>query len=178
MFACDEPLSENGQASATTYRATLPSYGTALAAPSRAARETALALGLDASAVAALRDLDVGSWAGRSLAEIAASEPTAAADFIADPTFAGHGGEAIADLVKRMEAWLADIAGWQGTTIAVVSPAVVRAAFVAAIRAQPSSFWHLDVAALTSLALTTDGRRWAVRELTPYLGSTPATSGR
>ena len=185
VFPRDEPLSDDGRASASVYRPAMPRSAAAFAAPARAAVETATALGFNASVIDELRDLDVGAWAGRSLADIAATEPQAAAAFIANPEFAGHGGEAIAAFIARFDRWLAGIAERRETMIAVASPAVVRAVFVAAVRAPPSSLWHVDVAALATLKLSSDGRRWAVRELTPYRRASnagsrdrPAISGR
>ena len=43
--------------------------------------------------------------------------------------------------------------------------AVLRATLVAVLGAPPSAFWLIDARPLSTLTLTSDGRRWAVRGL-------------
>lgn len=134
-----------------------------LTSPAAAARETAAALGLAAEVNEGLADLAVGAWIGRGLAEIAAADPAGAAAFVADPAFAGHGGEPIAGLIARVGAWLQSHGGDRGRLLAVTHPAVVRAAVVAALGAPHQAFWRIDVPPLSAAGLTSDGRRWALR---------------
>ena len=114
----------------------------------------------------ALRDIDVGAWRGRTLADVAARDPVAAAAWIADPSFDAHGGEPIERVIARMARWLPTRHARQGTTLAVTHAAVLRASVVALLDAPPSAFWLVDVRPLSALALTSDGRRWAMRSLT------------
>lgn len=174
-FARDEGLEARGLATARALRGTLPRSRETRTSPARAARETAVALGCDAQIDDALRDLDVGAWSGRTLADVAATDPESAAAWIADPAHAGHRGESIDALVRRMREWLARRREADGVTIAVTHAAVVRGAFVAALGAPGSAFWHVDVAPLGRLTLGTDGRRWSIRALeTPRHPTTSA----
>ena len=116
-FASDDGLNPRGLAAARSLRATLPRFDDAATSPAPAARESAAALGLDAPVDAALRDLDAGAWRGRSLADVAATDPDGLAAWIGDPAYAGHGGETIEALVHRMEDWLAATRDGRGVTI-------------------------------------------------------------
>lgn len=160
-FAAGEGLDARGRAAAAALA--VPRHDLALASPAPAARETAAALGLAATATPALRDLDVGSWAGRTLADIAAADPAGAAAFFADPAFDGHGGESIAALIARMSTWLEEMRDGRGQIVAVTHAAVVRATAVAVLGAPASACWHIDVAPLGALAFGSDGRRWVLR---------------
>ena len=161
-FASDEGLDTRGRAAVATLAR--PRGDQALTSPAPAARETAAGVGLESVVVEpALRDLDVGAWTGRTLADVAAADPESAAAFIADPTFAGHGGESIVALIERMRVWMDDLRGRRGCIVAVTHPAVVRAAAVAVLAAPPSAFWRIDVAPLGHLAFGSDGRRWTLR---------------
>ncbi len=64
--------------------------GEAWTSPSRAARETCAALGLDALPVAALAEADYGRWAGVRYADV---DPDALAGWLSAPDTAPHGGE-------------------------------------------------------------------------------------
>ncbi len=120
-------------------------------------------LGLAASCDPALRDLDAGRWSGKALTEIA---PHDLAVWLTDPDYAGHGGESVAALLARIEPFLAARLT-AGNVVAVTHAAVLRAALVAVLDAPPSAFWRIDAAPLTTLTLSSDGRRWALRGLVP-----------
>ena len=158
-FAAGEGLAPRGRDAAAAM--SLPRHDLAFASPALAARETAA--GLAAQETPALRDLDVGSWVGQSLADIAAADPAGAAAFFADPAFDGHGGESIATLIARMNAWLEEMRDGRGQIVAITHAAVVRATAVAVLGAPASAFWHIDVAPLSSLTFGSDGRRWTLR---------------
>lgn len=166
-FADDEGLSERGRSAAAALRPRVPSADVAFVAPGRAAHETASELGLAPAPEAALRDLDVGDWSGRTLVEIAAADEAAAGAFLTDPTFAGYGGESLDAFVARIGLWLQAGRARRGTTIAVASAAVLRAATVALLGAPVPAFWQVDVAALDALTLGSDGHRWTLRRLAP-----------
>lgn len=156
-FPADEPAEVEGLQAGRFARATR-----ALTAPERRTRDTALAFGLDAMPDEVLRDLDHGTWAGRPLASV---EPEALGAWMADPDAAPHGGEAVAALVRRVAAWLEDQREGRGRLVAVTHPAVLRAAVIAVLGAPPQAFWRIDAAPLSTLDLTHDGRRWALRGL-------------
>ena len=82
-----------------------------------------------------LRDCDHGSWAGRSLAEIQAEAPEALAAWLSDPAANPHGGESIADLIRRVAAWCDSPERGEGRVLAITHPAVMRAALVHALGA-------------------------------------------
>ncbi|MFD5183377.1 histidine phosphatase family protein [Streptomyces sp. NPDC058372] len=116
----------------------------------------------------------LGRWAGLRLDEVAAAEPEALAAWTTDPEAAPHGGESLRGLLGRVgswldaEAWAADGPGGEGPgarrrplrLLAVVEPAVVRAAATHALGLPPAAFWRLDVGPLTLTALTGRPGRW------------------
>ena len=63
-FPDDEALEASAVATLEALRGRLRSYGCVLTSPSRAADETAVALGLKADVEKALRDCDYGRWRG------------------------------------------------------------------------------------------------------------------
>jgi broad specificity phosphatase PhoE len=164
-FPNDEPLDERGAADAAAAAASLARPDRAWCAPSVAARQTAAALGLAASVEPALRDGDVGRWAGRAVAEVARDEPAAFATWRTDPRSSPSGAEPLVALLERVGGWLDGCIGEPGRTVAVTHTAVIRAAIVWAIEAAPATFWHVDIGPLSRTHLRSDGRRWALRSL-------------
>lgn len=168
-FPLDEPLDAGGEAALA--RAAphlgLAKAGPCLAAPERRARDTAAALGTAYEADEALRDQDVGRWAGRSLAALAGADPDGVAAWLADPAAAPHGGESLLGLLARvavrMDAWA--VAG--GRVAAVTHPAWVRAAAVTALGAGAASFWRVEAPPLAMAVFSHDGRRWTLAGLVP-----------
>ena len=114
-------------------------------------------------AQAALRDLDMGSWRGRTLTEVAADGEAGLGVWMADPEAAPHGGESVAQLCRRADSWLEALPPNAGRVLAVVEQAVARAAAVRALDAPLSSFWRVDVPPLSSVQLTGRGGRWNLR---------------
>ena len=164
MFATgDEIPDDEALAAAAARRIEAGARGEALTSAAPAAHRTAEALGLTATVEPALRDLDVGRWRGKSLTDIAAGELAA---WIADPDCAEHGGESVAMLVARVEAFLAiKLAG--GHVVAITHAAVLRAALLATLGAPHTAFRRIDAPPLTILTLTSDTRRWALRGFVP-----------
>lgn len=174
-FAHDEGLDADGLRRATAAAralaaggpGSLPGRARVLIDGSARARQTARALGLAARAGEAgiqvddaLRDLDVGAWRGRELADIPLAELR---DWHEQPAMTPPGGESRADLLDRVATWLAGLAA--GPThlstdpahlaapehvIAVTHPAVIRAALLTVLRCPPDVFWRVDVAPLTA----------------------------
>jgi broad specificity phosphatase PhoE len=154
-FPADEPLSRPLPALAGPSRPDGLGRG-----PELRCAQTAEALGWEAVVDDALADLDHGSWRGRSPAEIDQHELMA---WMTDPDAAPHGGEPVSAVLKRVAAWLdrqADV----GRLGVVTSPAVARAAILAALGAPASAFWRVDIAPLTVTQLTGGPGRWTVRE--------------
>ncbi len=108
-----------------------------------------------AEVVAALRDLDMGAWTGRRLAEIA---PGQLAAWVGDLAAAPHGGESVDELLARTKGWLEGLDG--GSVFAVTHPAVVRAAVCVATGAD---YRRVDVPPLGRASLTGTGGRWNLR---------------
>ena len=135
-------------------------YARVLTAPARAARETARALGLDAEVDPALRDCDYGRWRGLALKDVAEREPEGFAAWLGDPDAAPHGGESLLALTERVGLWLRVQSSGRGSTLAVTHAAVIRAAIVVAIEAEPRSFWRIGVGPLSIWRLSGHAGRW------------------
>ncbi|MFD5428122.1 histidine phosphatase family protein [Streptomyces sp. NPDC127084] len=169
----DGPLDDRAVREAQAARSALPAAPVLLRAPSVRCGQTADALGLDASVEPRLRDLDYGAWQGRSLAEVVAGTgpgagPEAVGQWTTDPAAAPHGGESVRELCLRIGGWLDALpqalpqdSGRR--VLAVVEPAVVRAASVHALGAPLPAFWRLDVPPLSAVGLTGHAGRWNLR---------------
>jgi broad specificity phosphatase PhoE len=164
-FPLDEALDDYGRRDAEAMADEFRNVSIVLASPAKRALETAAVLGLDPEVDAALRDLDLGNWAGRALSSIAEAEPDALASWLTDPAFAPHGGETVEGLFARISVWMQAISAREGRIVAVTHPAVIRAAILAAIHASPSSYWHIDIAPLSIVELTSNGRRWVLKSI-------------
>lgn len=126
--------------------------------PEQRCRQTAQALGLIAQAESRLADIDCGHWRGQALDSI----PSAGLiDWLTDPLQAPHGGESIADLIKRVAGWLASVRLLR--SVAVTHPAVVRAAILIALDAPPKSFWRIDIAPVSYNILHYRQKQWTLR---------------
>ncbi len=174
-FAGDASLDESGLRQARASADTLPPADRALHGPSRRCTRTAEALEIGSVTEHAIRDWDLGRWTGARLDEVSASEPEAVAAWLADPSASPHGGESLLELWARAGAWLGSLdAGDPGRVLAVVAPAVVRAAVVHALDLSPQAFWRIDVAPLTLTELSGRSGRWNLRcgrPLTPEQGA-------
>jgi broad specificity phosphatase PhoE len=164
-FPLNEGIDEFGRRDALVLAKEIRRDLIVLTSPAARAVETAAALGLDAKIDESLRDLDLGRWAGRALSDIAASEPSALESWLSDPTSSPHGGETVDGLFARIAIWLKDVLSRREHIIAVTHPAVARAAILAAIHAGPASFWHIDIAPLGVVELSSNGLRWTLRSI-------------
>ena len=131
-----------------------------LAGPELRARQSAQALGLHADTESRLADLNYGLWRGKALTGISGDDMHA---WMTDPGAAPHGGESILDLIKRVSSWLYSLEADTSATVAVTHPAVIRAAVLAALDADPQSFWRIDVAPAGSTVMHRRGGRWTLR---------------
>ncbi|MFE7889329.1 histidine phosphatase family protein [Streptomyces sp. NPDC057412] len=160
----DVPLDERALRQARAAAAALPSAATLYAAPSQRCTQTARALGWDAAtAEPELRDIDMGSWQGRALSEVAACDGAGLAAWMSDPQAAPHGGESVAEMCRRVAAWLDALSADAGRILAVVEQAVARAAVVHVLDAPQRSFWNVDVPPLSAVHLTGRNGRWNLR---------------
>src|SRR5262249_34589761 len=85
------------------------------------------------------------------------------------------GGESIADLIERVDGWLASLTDDTLRTVAVTHPAVIRAAILLALDAPPKSFWRIDIAPLSQIAIHFRGGPWTLRL---YRGSAALSAPR
>ncbi len=177
-FPAGEPLEATGEADALKAASGLRPAERVFCAPSVAARQTAAALGLEATVEPMICDCDFGRWAGRPTATVARDEPEAFLTWMTDPNSAPHGGEAVADLLLRVGSWVDGCGQQPGTTIAVTHSAVIRAAIVGAIEATAATFWHLDVGPLSQTWLRSNGTRWTLRSLNGDTGAREPDIGR
>lgn len=135
--------------------------------PALRARETAVALGLDAVVDPLLRECDYGRWTGLTLEDVQAREPDAVGSWLHDPASAPHGGESVTDLMGRVAAWLDVQQETTGRTAVVTHASVIRAAIVHALDTGPRSFWRIDIGPLSTVALSGSNGRWTLTAITP-----------
>ncbi|WP_454759526.1 histidine phosphatase family protein [Caulobacter segnis] len=149
------------QARALTVR---PAPQRIVVAPSRAARLTAEALGLEASVEPALADIDHGVWRGRGLAQVHAEQPEALMGWIADPAAGAPGGEAFAGVIARVGAWIDAQAASDERILAVTHQPVMRAALAHVLDIPPAAAFRIDIAPLALLTLSFN-RQWRLQSL-------------
>jgi broad specificity phosphatase PhoE len=157
-FPGDEPLDERGMEDARKVSLSPPER--ALVSPALRTRQTAELLHLHATVEPSLRDIDYGSWTGKTLKEL---DPDVLSAWLADPASAPHGGESIASLFDRTRGFMSGID--EGTTVAVTHASVIRAAVAIALDAPMASFWKIDVGPLARVTLNSDGARWRLRSI-------------
>ncbi|WP_028808098.1 histidine phosphatase family protein [Streptomyces canus] len=170
----DAPLDERALHRVRAVTGTLPRAATRCSAPSRRCTETARTLGWEpVTPQPALRDLDMGSWYGRTLDEVAATDPSGLASWLTDPAAAPHGGESVARMCDRVAVWLDALPSDAGRVLAVVEQAAARAAVVHALGAPHQAFWRIDVPPLSTVELTGRAGRWNLRMAELPLGPRP-----
>ncbi|MFJ9867727.1 histidine phosphatase family protein [Streptomyces sp. NPDC101165] len=172
-FLGDAPLSDHSLCEARVVGAGLPAHGLVVRAPSIRCSQTAEALGLDAASEPALRDLDLGTWCGHSVGDVAATDPDGFTAWLTDPDAAPHEGESVRRLCHRIATWLSGVAPDPGHVLAITEAAVVRAALVHALAVPARAFWHISVPHLSTVSLTWRGGSWDVR-----LGHAPPAAAR
>jgi broad specificity phosphatase PhoE len=161
-FPDDEPLDDRGQVAAAGLAGALPSRFDALCSPALRCRMTATAAGLSPQTDPELAGWDLGSWAGRSLAEVHAAEPAAAAAWMTDPDARAHGGESLRAFCERIAGWLDRQARLDGRVVAITHGGVIKAAVVHALDAPVAAFWQVDVAPLSITELHAHDGRWTL----------------
>ncbi|MFE6095999.1 histidine phosphatase family protein [Streptomyces massasporeus] len=160
----DTTLDEQALRQARAAAGSLPAATRLYTAPSQRCWQTAEALGWSAVVTeTALRDVDMGSWHGRTPEELATAHAAAFTAWLSDPEAAPHGGESVADVCRRVADWLDALPADAGRVAAVVEQAVARAAVIRALSAPLTSFWRVDVPPLTTVSLTGRAGRWNLR---------------
>jgi broad specificity phosphatase PhoE len=129
------------------------------------AEQTAEALGLTAVVAPALKECDYGRWSGRTLKEIHSREPDGLETWTRDPASAPHGGEAVVDLIRRVDAWIEEHRRDAGHTIVITHSSIIRAAVIHVIQAQPSSFNRIDIAPLSRTVFSAHEGQWRLASM-------------
>ncbi|MFE4967031.1 histidine phosphatase family protein [Streptomyces sp. NPDC056660] len=159
----DAHLSEDSMHMAGAARAVLSPREPAVRAPSIRCSETADAIGLVASSEPMLRDLNVGRWCGRTVGEVAATDPDGFTAWLTDPDATPHDGESVRQLCRRSADWLSSVAPHTGQAVAITEAAVIRAVLIDALAVPARAFWHLAVPPLCAVFLTWRGGCWDVQ---------------
>ena len=108
-----------------------------------------------------LREIDFGSWEGRTYAEIAAAEPERVQAWSDFDTFSFPGGESTRDFVARCDAVLQRFLqqDWNRQVAAVCHGGVIRMLICLALGLPPSKylFFQVDAPSLTVLDIYSNG---------------------
>lgn len=162
-FALDEALEPRAHDLAAAVGAGLRRADRVLTSPMLRTRQTAEAMSLQASVEPLLTDQDHGRWAGRSLEAVYADEPEGMAAWLSNPDAAPHGGESLADVSRRVSAFMDGLIAEHGHTIAVTHASVIRAAIVHVLGAPLAACRKIDIEPLGVTEFSSDGRRWMLR---------------
>ena len=109
---------------------------------------------------AALGEIDFGTWAGQTYADVVAADPAARAWFTDPSTGAPPGGESIAVAAERVLRVMRALAHGDGERVAIVGHAgSLRLALAQALGMPLSSYWRLrlDCAGLSVVTWGADG---------------------
>ncbi|MEU2715531.1 histidine phosphatase family protein [Streptomyces sp. NPDC007205] len=140
----------------------------AMRSPTSRCARTAAALALRATAEPALRDLDPGTWRGRTAADIVAADPDGYSAWLTDPDAAPHGGETVRQLCHRTGLWLTGLPADTGHAVAIVEPAVWRALLVHGLSAPARAFWQLRISPWHAVCLTRHRGVWSIQPATIF----------
>jgi broad specificity phosphatase PhoE len=135
-----------------------------LTSPAAAAQQTAAAMTLDAEIEPALRDIDYGLWAGRSLDVVHAAEPERLAAWVADASRTTPGGEPFTDVIARVGSWMNGQRQSTRPVLAVTHSATIRAAIAVALRCPADSVFNIDIAPLSQTTMSFNGK-WRLQAL-------------
>ncbi|QNE79020.1 histidine phosphatase family protein [Streptomyces finlayi] len=162
-FEGDAPLDEAGVRRARAAADRVPEADLWVSGTSERCLRTADALDVHPTPEPALADWDMGRWRGKRLSDVSDGEAEAVAAWLTDPTAAPHGGESLLDLSARVGSWLDGLEEGSGRVLAIVEPAVVRAAVVHGLGLAAAGFWRLDVAPLALTELSGREGRWNLK---------------
>jgi broad specificity phosphatase PhoE len=162
-FPTDERVDERGCKAAAALGALLPSGFTVVSSPARRCRQTAIHAGLAEPALdPALRECDFGSWAGRTLADLAVTDADGVRAWMTEPEARPHGGESLAAFVRRVARWLDGQAAQDGGVVAITHGGVMKAAVLHALGAPIEAFWRIDAAPLAITEMHAHDGRWVL----------------
>jgi broad specificity phosphatase PhoE len=131
--------------------------------PEAACAQTAARLGGPGEAMTRLRTCDFGSWSGRSLADVGATDAKGVRHWLADPHAKPHDGESLSELIVRVGA-VVDQTRWpQGQSIVVVTPLVGRAVAVHTLGAPPETIFRIDMPPLGRVKVSRNTDSWRLR---------------
>jgi broad specificity phosphatase PhoE len=142
-------------------------FATWVSGPEDACQATAVRLGGTAEPIHDLRECGFGAWTGRSLVDIAVDDPVGLEFWMHDPHASPHGGESLAELIKRAGSVLDDHPWPDGRSVAVVTPLVARALLVHALGAAPEVIFHIDIAPLSRALISRSQQTWRLSRLEP-----------
>lgn len=163
--APEDPLDDGGVRKANDYRLSEGKADLFMVSPALAARQTADALGLDASIDHSLRDVDQGGWAGHSFETIHQRDAAALSAWLADPAKGAPDGESLIDARDRISPWLDAQARRDLHLLAITHPMVIRAILSAALDISLPATMRIDVAPLTAVRLSFNGG-WRLQAIT------------
>ena len=164
--AADEGLDEGGLRKATKYRPAASTSSAWLSSPLLAAKQTANALGVMAVVDQALCDIDHGPWAGRTFADLQATDPVNLAAWMSDPVRGAPGGESLDDVGARLADWLDRQAHSMTPLVAVTHPMVIRAMIATALNIPAAGTLRIDIAPLSMTVLSFNSG-WRLRAIRP-----------
>jgi alpha-ribazole phosphatase len=143
----DPELSARGreQAAALADKLRGDGFDAVVASPRTRAVQTAAALGLPVSTDERLRELDFGSFEGRTYEELERSEPELFRAWMETPTQVRFpGGESYADLRDRAVAALDELRERHGSTLVVTHGGVIRAGLATWLELPDHAIFRLD----------------------------------
>jgi broad specificity phosphatase PhoE len=164
-FPDDEPLRDGLGPTGDSLRILTRGVRHLLSGPESRALETARALGLDPVIDELLADCNYGSWAGKGLTDIHASDPEGVLRWFRDCDANPHGGESLSDLARRVGGFLKRAAKLDGLAVAVTHAAVIRVAVLLALRAPIEAFWQVEVAPTSVTELRHRNGKWVLQSL-------------
>ncbi|MGE8154546.1 histidine phosphatase family protein [Pseudomonas vancouverensis] len=159
-FALDEPLEMDWQSARLSRCGQLKASAQLLCGPELRTRQTAELFSSDPHVVEALRDCDLGRWAGARIKDLQKTESEALLGWTVDPDSAPHGGESLTQLEARMAAWLTSLQSTPGHIVAITHPFIIRAALAHVLQGVSSNL--IDVEPLSAVELRFHGR-WRLR---------------
>jgi len=134
--------------------------------PTRSAVETAGVMALPIQAEPALADAGHGAWAGRTFEDVAANAPDQLAAWLADPTMAAPGGEAMDAVRARAAPWLDRLASADAPVCAITHATIVRAVLAHALDLPLRATLAIDIAPLSRTMLSFN-RGWRLQSIGP-----------
>src|SRR5450830_1596218 len=161
-FPADDLLDERAVAATQAWRqyALLPAQAEVFISAAACTHATAQLLGLNAQIAPALTEIDHGRWRGESLADVAASEPEALAEWMRDPTTATHGGESFGAALTRVGVWMDSLEHGK-SVVAVTHTSILRAAIIHALDITPTAFARIEIGPLCLIQLSHSTRGWS-----------------